>query len=131
MGGHDHPRAGVGQRPEGRNAGPDPAVVSDGLRANRPVERDVQVGSDEDAFAGDLAEALGAPVREVWPEIWSEIGPLFDHVFATGESTWTKDGLLVIDLVREVPEAMKPKKIAIGGDKPLSIVENEPADKAA
>ncbi|MES2699988.1 MAG: Hsp20 family protein [Pseudomonadota bacterium] len=25
------------------------------------------------------------------------------------------DGLLVIDLVREVPEAMKPKKIAIGG----------------
>ncbi|MCB2067878.1 MAG: Hsp20 family protein [Erythrobacter sp.] len=25
------------------------------------------------------------------------------------------DGLLVVDLVREVPEAMKPKKIAIGG----------------
>ncbi len=25
------------------------------------------------------------------------------------------DGLLVIDLVREVPEAMKPKKIAVGG----------------
>ena len=25
------------------------------------------------------------------------------------------DGLLVIDLVREVPEAMKPRKIAIGG----------------
>ena len=27
------------------------------------------------------------------------------------------DGLLVIDLVREVPEAMKPKKIAIGGQR--------------
>ena len=25
------------------------------------------------------------------------------------------DGLLVIDLLREVPDAMKPKKIAIGG----------------
>ena len=25
------------------------------------------------------------------------------------------DGLLIIDLVREVPEAMKPKKIAVGG----------------
>ena len=38
------------------------------------------------------------------------------------------DGLLVIDLVREVPEAMKPKKIAIGGTKPLEIVSDE-ADK--
>jgi molecular chaperone IbpA len=42
-----------------------------------------------------------------------------------------EDGLLVIDLVREVPEAMKPKKIAIGGQAPLSIVESEAAGKAA
>jgi molecular chaperone IbpA len=28
------------------------------------------------------------------------------------------DGLLTIDLVREVPEAMKPKKISIGGGEP-------------
>ena len=27
------------------------------------------------------------------------------------------DGLLVIDLVREIPEAMKPKKIQINGGK--------------
>ena len=33
------------------------------------------------------------------------------------------DGLLVIDLVREVPEAMKPKKIAINGRAPLTVVE--------
>lgn len=33
------------------------------------------------------------------------------------------DGLLVIDLVREVPEAMKPKKIAIGGNT-LTVVES-------
>ncbi len=39
------------------------------------------------------------------------------------ESADLEDGLLVIDLVREVPEAMKPKKIAIGGQQPLSIVE--------
>lgn len=31
------------------------------------------------------------------------------------------DGLLVIDLVREVPEAMKPHKIAIGADEPTLI----------
>ena len=29
------------------------------------------------------------------------------------------DGLLIIDLVREVPEAMKPHKIAIGGTQPV------------
>ena len=34
------------------------------------------------------------------------------------------DGLLVIDLVREVPEAMKPKKVVIGGQPTLEIVEN-------
>ncbi len=34
------------------------------------------------------------------------------------------DGLLVIDLVREVPDAMKPKKIAIGGNS-LKVVENK------
>jgi molecular chaperone IbpA len=44
------------------------------------------------------------------------------------------DGLLVIDLVREVPEAMKPKKIAIGGlsradQAKLEVVKND-ADAA-
>ena len=42
------------------------------------------------------------------------------------------DGLLVIDLVREVPEAMKPKKILIGGgEQPaLQAVEGKQADAA-
>jgi molecular chaperone IbpA len=35
------------------------------------------------------------------------------------------DGLLVIDLVREVPEAMKPKKISIGGEPTLKAVRDE------
>jgi molecular chaperone IbpA len=35
-----------------------------------------------------------------------------------------EDGLLVIDLIREVPEAMKPKKIAIGSQSSLSLVED-------
>jgi molecular chaperone IbpA len=33
------------------------------------------------------------------------------------------DGLLTIDLVREVPEAMKPKKVLIGDQKTLTVVE--------
>ncbi len=40
------------------------------------------------------------------------------------------DGLLVIDLVREVPEAMKPKKIAIGGTAKLEVVKTDAADAA-
>jgi molecular chaperone IbpA len=39
------------------------------------------------------------------------------------------DGLLVIDLVREVPEAMKPKKIAIGDQPTLEVVRDQ--DQAA
>jgi molecular chaperone IbpA len=38
---------------------------------------------------------------------------LADHIKATEADL--KDGLLSIDLVREIPEAMKPKKISIGG----------------
>ena len=34
------------------------------------------------------------------------------------------DGLLVIDLVREVPEAMKPKSVAIKTGTPLTAVEH-------
>jgi molecular chaperone IbpA len=42
------------------------------------------------------------------------------------------DGLLVIDLVREIPEAMKPKKIALAGQRKLEVVENnEPQVDAA
>ncbi|MFA6220399.1 MAG: Hsp20 family protein [Erythrobacter sp.] len=41
------------------------------------------------------------------------------------------DGLLVIDLVREVPEAMKPKKIAIGGQTTLEVVKGSDGDSKA
>ena len=41
-----------------------------------------------------------------------------------------EDGLLTIDLVREVPEAMKPKKIAVGTQKTLSVVHDASKDAA-
>jgi molecular chaperone IbpA len=48
------------------------------------------------------------------------------------ESANLEDGLLIVDLVREVPDAMKPKKIEIGGNStPLSIVNSNETDKAA
>lgn len=42
-----------------------------------------------------------------------------------------EDGLLTIDLVREVPETMKPKKIAVGTQKTLSVVKDEGSSQAA
>lgn len=47
--------------------------------------------------------------------------------FVRVENADLADGLLVIDLVREVPEAMKPKKIAIGGNT-LKVVEGKKDD---
>jgi molecular chaperone IbpA len=44
---------------------------------------------------------------------------LADHVEVTGASL--ENGLLHIDLVREIPEAMKPRKIAIGGQRTKQI----------
>ncbi len=38
--------------------------------------------------------ALGRPGREVWPEIWEAIWPLFDTVLSTGEGVWQQDQLL-------------------------------------
>lgn len=41
------------------------------------------------------------------------------------------DGLLIIDLVREVPDAMKPRKIAIGGTATLTAVPSAEGDEAS
>jgi len=41
---------------------------------------------------------------------------LADYVQVAGASL--DDGLLIVDLKREVPEAMRPRKIAIGGQSP-------------
>ncbi|MCJ7422030.1 Hsp20 family protein [Sphingomicrobium astaxanthinifaciens] len=44
---------------------------------------------------------------------------LADHIRVTDADM--ADGLLSISLVREIPEAMKPRKIAIGGDEQRQI----------
>ncbi|WP_370178491.1 Hsp20 family protein [Alteriqipengyuania sp.] len=55
---------------------------------------------------------------------------LADHVRVANADL--ADGLLVIDLLREVPEAMKPKKIAINGQQApaLNVVESGDHDSA-
>lgn len=41
--------------------------------------------------------ALGRPAREVWAEIWDDIGPRIDHVFGTGEATWDEGLQLILE----------------------------------
>jgi PAS fold len=38
--------------------------------------------------------ALGRPGRQVWPEIWDTIGPLYEEVQTSGEGVWQQDQLL-------------------------------------
>lgn len=53
---------------------------------------------------------------------------LADHVRV--QSADMADGLLIVDLVREVPEAMKPKKISVNGRTTLKAVGSDAADAA-
>ncbi|HLI58526.1 MAG TPA: SpoIIE family protein phosphatase [Solirubrobacteraceae bacterium] len=41
--------------------------------------------------------ALGRPAREVWEEIWPDIGPRIAHVMGTGEATWDEALLLFLE----------------------------------
>jgi len=51
--------------------------------------------------------------------------------FVRVENADLADGLLAIDLVREVPEAMKPKKVSINGQPTLEVIEDDHADEKA
>ena len=50
---------------------------------------------------------------------------LADHIHVTGADM--ADGLLMISLVREVPEALKPRKIAIGSKTVPNVIEHAAA----
>ena len=53
---------------------------------------------------------------------------LADHIQVKGADL--KDGLLSIELVREIPEAMKPRKIDIGGSEKPASQQTLEAEKA-
>ena len=54
---------------------------------------------------------------------------LADHVQVTGATL--ENGLLHVDLVREIPEAMKPRTIAINGSKARKVEKQVEAKVAA
>lgn len=51
---------------------------------------------------------------------------LADHIEVKGANL--ANGLLTIDLLKEVPEAMKPRSIAINGQSPRSLEKGETVD---
>ena len=54
---------------------------------------------------------------------------LADHIQVRGADL--KDGLLAIELVREITEAMKPRKISIGGSQERSAIGSDRSDQPA
>lgn len=52
---------------------------------------------------------------------------LADHIHVTAADM--ADGLLIITLVREVPEALKPRKIAIGPNTAPTVIEHAKTEK--
>lgn len=50
-----------------------------------------------DTLASKYPWALGRPAREVWAEIWEDIGPRIDGVMSTGQATWDSALLLFLD----------------------------------
>jgi molecular chaperone IbpA len=54
---------------------------------------------------------------------------LADHIHVTNADL--ADGLLTITLVREVPEALKPRRISIGGQTAPQVIEHDAGAKKA
>ncbi|WP_304108800.1 SpoIIE family protein phosphatase [Mycolicibacterium bacteremicum] len=51
----------------------------------------------DQSLGGKYPWALGRPAREVWAEIWEDIGPRIDHVFDTGDATWDEGLQLIVE----------------------------------
>ncbi|MES4891207.1 SpoIIE family protein phosphatase [Streptomyces sp. NPDC096012] len=54
-------------------------------------------GYRRDTLGRKYPWALGRPAREVWAEIWPDIGPRIDRVLDTGEATWDEALLLFLE----------------------------------
>ncbi|BCA58189.1 Hsp20 family protein [Sphingomonas sp. HMP6] len=86
----------------------------------------LQVKGRKDASEGNAASFLHIGIANRSFERRFELAD-----FVRVEDARLNDGLLVIDLIREVPEAMKPKTIAIKTGAPLVAVDDTPGEAQA
>ncbi|BCB19121.1 histidine kinase [Bosea sp. ANAM02] len=86
--------------------------IAVGMMVNSRFPKCIVWGADlitihNDAFRpilGDKPSALGRSFRDVWGEVWDDIGPLIDKAFA-GEATFIEDFPLTIDRYGHPEEA--------------------------
>jgi molecular chaperone IbpA len=95
-------------------------------------EADLAIESKENALTvrGEKQSAGDGEKREVLHQgiaarAFERRFQLADYVQVTGASL--ENGLLHIDLVREIPEAKKPRQIAIGAGRPAQVLEAKAA----
>ena len=81
----------------------------------KPQEVDITSHQNVLIIRGQKSEETGSNYvhRGIATRSFERRFALADHIQVTGADL--KDGMLAIDLVREIPEAMKPRKIEIGG----------------
>jgi molecular chaperone IbpA len=83
-------------------------------------KRELAVEQTEDTLtvSGRKADENGGAYlyRGIAPSSFSRSFQLAEHVKVTGANL--VDGLLTVDLVREVPEALRPRRIEIGASRP-------------
>lgn len=75
---------------------------------------DVEVYDNQLVITGDIKdkqENRQYLFKSIASRSFKRVFPLADHVRI--ESAKLQDGLLVVDLIREIPEALKPRKIEI------------------
>ncbi len=90
----------------------------------------IQVENDALTISGKRAETEGETERRylhrgIAERSFERRFRLADHVIVQGAKL--QNGLLVIDLAREVPEAKKPRQIPIGGDVKPRLVKGQAA----
>ena len=84
----------------------------------KPEEVDITAQQNQLVVTGRKNDENGADYihRGIATRSFERRFGLADHIQVTGADI--RDGLLSIELVREIPEAMKPRKISIGGAEP-------------
>jgi molecular chaperone IbpA len=92
----------------------------------KPEEVDITAQQNVLLVSGrkqDEAEAEGTDFiyRGIANRSFERRFALADHIQVKGADL--KDGLLSIELVREIPEAMKPRRISVGGTAPGKTIE--------
>lgn len=105
-------------------AGDDHYRITLAVAGFAPGELDIETQDSSLTVTGRKAEKDGEATQYLHKGIatrgFTRRFSLADHVRVAGANL--ADGLLTIDLVREIPEAMKPRRIEIKGEAPASLL---------